>query len=69
LQALNDWKTVGYGGPSPPKGTHRYFHKLYALDTMLPDLGASATKKSLEHAMTGHILDQAELIGTYKKGG
>jgi Raf kinase inhibitor-like YbhB/YbcL family protein len=66
-QAKNDWKVTGYGGPSPPKGTHRYFHKLYALDTLLPDLGASATKKSVEEAMKGHILGHAELVGTYKK--
>ena len=66
-QAKNDWKVMGYGGPSPPSGTHRYFHKLYALDTLLPDLGASASKKSDEQAMKGHILAQAELVGTYKK--
>jgi Raf kinase inhibitor-like YbhB/YbcL family protein len=66
-EAKNDWKVMGYGGPSPPKGTHRYFHKLYALDTLLPDLGASATKKSVEEAMKGHILGQEELVGTYKK--
>ena len=63
---INDWNRTGYGGPCPPVGRHRYFHKLYALDTRLPDLG-KATKKDVEQAMTGHILDQAELIGTYQR--
>jgi len=69
LEANNDWKKPGYGGPSPPKGVHRYFHKLYALDTMLPNLGPSATKSTVVHAMKGHVIGEAELIGTYKKGG
>lgn len=69
LSARNDWKTTGYGGPSPPVGAHRYFHKLYALDRVIPDLGASADKASVVKAMDGHILAQAELIGTYKKAG
>ncbi len=64
---LNDWKRTGYGGPCPPIGRHRYFHKLYALDGMLPDLG-KATKTALLKAMEGHILEQAELIGTYQRG-
>ena len=64
---LNDWKRTGYGGPCPPIGQHRYFHKLYALDTVLPDLGAP-NKAQLEKAMQGHVLAQAELIGTYEKG-
>ena len=64
---LNDWKRTGYGGPCPPIGQHRYFHKLYALDTVLPDLG-TPTKAQLEKAMQGHVLAQAELIGTYEKG-
>ncbi len=63
---MNDWKRTGYGGPCPPIGCHRYFHKLYALDTLLPDLGRPA-KVLLEKAMQGHILAQAELIGTYQK--
>ena len=63
---LNDWKRSGYGGPCPPIGRHRYFHKLYALDTTLGDLG-QPTKAALEKAMAGHILEQAELIGTYQK--
>jgi hypothetical protein len=65
-QGLNDWKRTGYGGPCPPIGRHRYFHKLYALDTVLPDLGA-ATKAQLEQAMQGHVLATAELAGTYQK--
>jgi len=63
---LNDWKRADYGGPCPPIGRHRYFHKLYALDTVLPDLG-TPTKAELEQAMQGHILAQAELIGTYQR--
>ena len=65
-QGVNDWKRAGYGGPCPPRGRHRYFHKLYALDTELPDLGRP-TKAQLEEAMRGHILDSAELVGTYQK--
>ena len=64
----NDWKRVAYGGPCPPIGRHRYFHKLYALDTELPDLH-EPTKPQLEAAMKGHVLAQAELVGTYQKGG
>ena len=55
----------GYSGPCPPVGRHRYFHKLYALDTPSPDLGPDARKADLERAMEGHILAQAELVGTY----
>jgi hypothetical protein len=65
---LNDWKKAGYGGPCPPIGRHRYFHKLYALDIELPDLG-KPTKADLERAMAGHILARAELVGTYQKTG
>ncbi len=64
LEGLNDWKRTGYGGPCPPIGRHRYFFKLYALDTELPDLGAP-TKAQLLEAMKGHILDEAVLMGTY----
>ena len=67
-EGLNDWKRTGYGGPCPPIGRHRYFHKLYALDTALPDLG-TPTREELVAAMQGHILAQAELIGTYQKSG
>jgi Raf kinase inhibitor-like YbhB/YbcL family protein len=66
--ALNDWKRSGYGGPCPPVGRHRYFHKLYALDRELGDLGARATKADVERAMAGHVVDRAELVGTYQKG-
>ena len=66
LQGLNDWEKTGYGGPCPPIGKHRYFHKLYALDIVLPDL-MRPTKAKLEKAMEGHILDKAELIGLYQR--
>jgi Raf kinase inhibitor-like YbhB/YbcL family protein len=65
-EGINDWQRTGYGGPCPPIGRHRYFHKLYALDTGLPDLG-KANKAKIEGAMKGHILEQAELVGTYQK--
>jgi Raf kinase inhibitor-like YbhB/YbcL family protein len=65
-EGTNDWKRTGYGGPCPPIGRHRYFHKLYALDTVLPDLGP-ATKAQVEAAMKGHVLAQAGLLGTYQK--
>jgi Raf kinase inhibitor-like YbhB/YbcL family protein len=64
---LNDWKKAQYGGPCPPVGRHRYFHKLYALDTVLAALHRP-TKAELEKAMKGHILAEAHLIGTYQKG-
>ena len=62
----NDWNRTGYGGPCPPIGRHRYFFKLFALDVVLPDLGA-ATKTQLEQAMQGHVVATAELMGTYQK--
>ena len=62
----NDWKRTGYGGPCPPIGRHRYFFKLYALDTMLGDLN-SPDKPHLLKAMEGHILGKAELMGTYER--
>lgn len=65
-QGLNDWKRPGYGGPCPPVGTHRYFHRLYALDTELPDLG-TPTRTELEQAMAGHVLESTELIGKYRR--
>ncbi|MEA3410098.1 MAG: YbhB/YbcL family Raf kinase inhibitor-like protein [Pseudomonadota bacterium] len=65
LEGTNDWKRRGYGGPCPPIGRHRYFHKLYALDSVLPDLDAP-TKASLLDAMKGHVLEKAELMGTYQ---
>jgi Raf kinase inhibitor-like YbhB/YbcL family protein len=68
LEGLNDWKVTGYGGPCPPIGRHRYFHKLYALDTVLPDLH-EPDKKTLLSAMQGHIVAEAQVIGTYRKKG
>jgi Raf kinase inhibitor-like YbhB/YbcL family protein len=66
LEGLNDWERTGYGGPCPPIGRHRYFHKLYALGAILPNLG-QAPKASLEAAMKPHLLARAELVGTYEK--
>lgn len=63
---VNDFKNTSYGGPCPPVGRHRYFHKLYALDTTL-DL-KKATKAEIEQAMKGHVLASVELVGTYQKG-
>ena len=63
---MSDFGRVGYGGPCPPVGRHRYFHKLYALDAGVPDL-ERPDKAVLEKAMEGHILAQAVLIGTYQK--
>lgn len=65
-QGVNSWGRKDYGGPCPPFGTHRYFFKLYALDTEL-SLKEGVSKAQLEKAMQGHIVDQAELIGLYKK--
>lgn len=66
LEGLNDWRRTGYGGPCPPIGQHRYFHKLYALDVVLPDLN-QPTKAQLEKAMQGHVISEAELIGLYRR--
>jgi len=66
-EGQNDWKRTGYGGPCPPKGRHRYFHKLYALDVELPDLH-QPDKARLLKAMEGHVIGQVELVGTYEKG-
>jgi Raf kinase inhibitor-like YbhB/YbcL family protein len=66
VQGLNDFKKHAYGGPCPPSGTHRYFFKLYALDTTL-NLGPDTTKAALERAMKGHIVAQGELMGLYKR--
>ena len=66
-QGLNDFRHLGYGGPCPPPGKpHRYFFKLYALDAVL-DLKPGLTKKDIEKAMEGHILDRAQLMGTYQR--
>ena len=66
LQGLNDWKKTGYGGACPPIGKHRYFHKLYALYIVLPDL-KQPTKAKLEKTMEGHVLSKAELVGLYQR--
>ena len=66
LQGKNDFGNLGYGGPCPPRGTHRYFFKLYALDQPLK-LASGATKEQLVTAMDGHILAAAELIGSYTR--
>jgi Raf kinase inhibitor-like YbhB/YbcL family protein len=65
-EGINDWKTPGYRGPCPPIGRHRYFHKLYALDTV-PTLPGKPDKPALEQAIKGHVLEQATLMGTYLK--
>jgi Raf kinase inhibitor-like YbhB/YbcL family protein len=66
-QGMNDFRQLGYGGPCPPPGKpHRYYFKLYALDTVL-ELKPGATKKDVERAMDKHVLAQAQLMGTYKR--
>ncbi len=65
-QGITDFGRTGYGGPCPPSGTHRYFFKIYALDTKI-DLAAGADKPQLLKAMEGHILGQGQLIGKYKR--
>jgi Raf kinase inhibitor-like YbhB/YbcL family protein len=64
----NSWGRIGYGGPCPPSGTHRYFFRLSALDATL-ELQPGATKAQVEAAMRGHILAQTQLMGTYRKKG
>ncbi|QAU34750.1 YbhB/YbcL family Raf kinase inhibitor-like protein [Janthinobacterium sp. 17J80-10] len=66
LQGRNDWNRAGYGGPCPPIGRHRYIHKLYALDIILPDLDMP-TKAQLEKALQGHVLAQTQLTGLYRR--
>ncbi len=68
LQGLNDWNRTGYGGPCPPIGEHRYFFKLYALNTVLPDLH-EPTKAQLLEAMQGKIIQEVQMIGLYHKQG
>ncbi len=65
-QGINDFRKIGYGGPCPPGGTHRYFFKLYALDSEL-GLKPGVTKDQLLKAMRGHILGEAQLMGTYRR--
>ena len=66
LEGLNDFHRAEWGGPCPPVGRHRYFFNLYALDVVLPEL-KNATVGDLDQAMQGHILEQAELLGTYER--
>ena len=66
VQGVNSWRRIGYGGPCPPSGTHRYFFKLYALDSLL-SLSGNATAKDVQAAMKGHILAEAQLMGRYKR--
>jgi hypothetical protein len=66
LQGTNSWGTIGYRGPCPSRGTHRYFFKIYALDTKL-DLPAGSTKQELLKAMKGHLVDEGQLKGTYTR--
>src|SRR2546423_8256086 len=66
FQGKNDFEKIGYGGPCPPSGTHRYFFKIYALDSELP-LKASATKADVEKAISGHVLAQDQLMGTFRR--
>lgn len=66
IQGMNDFQKIGYGGPCPPSGTHRFFFKIYALDIKL-DLPAGATKSHLMIAMEEHVLEQAHLMGTYRR--
>jgi Raf kinase inhibitor-like YbhB/YbcL family protein len=66
IQGTNSWRRIGFGGPCPPSGTHRYFFKLYALDDMLA-LASNATAKDVRAAMKGHILAEAQLMGRYKR--
>jgi hypothetical protein len=65
-QGTNDFGRIGYGGPCPPGGTHRYYFKLYALDAEL-DLDAGARKQQLLEAMEGHILAEGQLMGRYSR--
>lgn len=67
IEGPNDFKQVRYGGPCPPIGRHRYFHKLYALDSLIAP-GKGLDKPALEAAMRGHVLGQIELVGTFQKG-
>lgn len=66
LEGLNDWMRTGYGGPCPPVGKHRYFHRLYALSRVLPDLHRPR-KSTLAEAMHGNVLAEAALVGLYAR--
>jgi Raf kinase inhibitor-like YbhB/YbcL family protein len=66
MEGLNDERSTGYSAPCPPIGRHRYFHRLYALDVVLPDLGRP-TRRGVEDAMSGHVLESVESMGTYQR--
>ncbi|MCH7574406.1 MAG: YbhB/YbcL family Raf kinase inhibitor-like protein [Candidatus Marinimicrobia bacterium] len=66
VEGTNSWGKTGYGGPCPPAGTHRYYFKLYALDSALT-LDSTAAKKDVEQAMEGHVLGQAQIMGRYSR--
>ena len=65
VEGRNDFHEIGYGGPAPPDKRHTYVFKLYALDSVLSDLGVDSTKADVENAMKGHIIAEAKLTGTY----
>lgn len=65
-QGRNSWRRLGYGGPCPPSGTHRYYFRLFALDSALK-LEAGSDKKQVQQAMQGHILAEGELLGLYSR--
>jgi Raf kinase inhibitor-like YbhB/YbcL family protein len=66
MQGLTDFRRIGYGGPCPPSGTHRYFFKIYALDTRL-NVKPGLTKKEILKEMEGHIIAEGQLMGKYKR--
>ena len=66
LHGANSWGNIGYSGPCPPSGTHRYYFKIYALDTKL-NLPSGTTKEEVLKAMEGHVLDEGQIMGTYTR--
>lgn len=66
-EGQNDWKRTAYGGPCPPIGRHRYYYKLYALDIVLKGLSSKPNKAEIQAAMSGHVIANTELVGTYEK--
>lgn len=64
VEGTNDYPNLGYGGPQPPSGTHRYYFKIFALDTVL-DLPSAAKRKQLDQAMKGHVIGEGQLMGRY----
>ena len=67
MSGKNSRRELGYMGPCPPSGTHRYYFRLFAIDTKTLDLAAGATRKQVEDALARHTLQTAELMGRYKK--